>query len=121
VSLRRIAGSERKSKDWLADSSLSIEWIRMPLAHDHDVVFWSLAAIQLLGLVTCFATRLVEATRHASPCRHLFVVSLIAVGGATMAAMYCGSSCWVSCGATLSLMSVGATIDFRGQIESSAF
>jgi hypothetical protein len=86
-----------------------------------DVVFWSLAAIQVLGLISCVLTRLVEATRAASSTRRLFAASLLIVCGATMAAMYCNSICWISCGATLSIMSLGATIDFRGQIEPTAF
>lgn len=86
-----------------------------------DVVFWSLAAIQILGLISCVLTRLVEATRAASSTRRLFAASLLIVCAATMAAMYCNSICWVSCGATLSIMSLGATIDFRGQIEPTAF
>jgi hypothetical protein len=86
-----------------------------------DFVFWSLALVQILGLISCVATRLVEATRAASSSRHLFLASLFVVCGATIAAMYCNSICWVSCGATLSIMSVGATIDIRGQIEPSAF
>jgi hypothetical protein len=49
------------------------------------------------------------------------MASLVVVCGATIAAMYCDSICWVSCGATLSIMCVGATIDPRGQIEPSAF
>lgn len=87
----------------------------------HDFVFWALAAIQFMGLASCIITRLGEATWAASPCRQMFMASLMAVCMATMGAMYCGSPCWVSCGATLSIMSVGATIDLRGQIEPSAF
>jgi hypothetical protein len=86
-----------------------------------DFVFWSLAAVQILGLVSCVLTRLVEATRVASSSRHLFLASLLVVCGATIAAMYCNSICWISCGATLSIMSVGATIDIRGRIETTAF
>jgi hypothetical protein len=87
----------------------------------HDVLFWTFAVVQVLGLCLCFATRLVEATRVATPCRGLFAASLLVLCGATIAALYCGSYCWISCGATLSIMSVGATIDFRDQIEPSAF
>lgn len=87
----------------------------------YDLVFWILAAIQCFGLACCLMTRLVEETRAAVPCRQLFIASLVAVCMATMGAMYCGVHCWTSCGATLSIMSVGATIDFRGRIEPSAF
>lgn len=87
----------------------------------YDVVFWALTALQLLGLVSCLVTRLVEETQAASRCRQMFVACLLAVCSATIGAMYCGFPCWVSCGATLSIMSVGATIDLRGQIEPSPF
>lgn len=86
-----------------------------------DFLLWSLAAIQILGLISCVLTRLVEATKAAKSSRHLFLASLIVLCGATIAAMYCNSLCWISCGATLSIMAVGATIDTRGQIETSAF
>jgi len=86
-----------------------------------DLVFWSLALVQVLGLASCVLTRLAEATKIASPFRRVFAASLCVVCLATMAAMYCNSICWISCGATLSIMSLGATIDVRGQIEPSAF
>ncbi len=98
---------------------LSHEWIRM--APSHDLLFWVLAAIQLLGVFTCVVTRLVESTRAAASCQMVFVASLLVMGGATMAAMYCGSICWISCGSTLSIMVVGATLDFRGNMEPSPF
>jgi hypothetical protein len=95
------------------------EWIRMNPSQ--DFVFWSLAAVQILGLTSCVLTRLVEATRAASSTRRLFAASLLIVCGATIAAMYCNSICWISCGATLSIMALGATIDLRGKIEPAAF
>lgn len=94
---------------------------RIRMNPSQDFVFWLLALVQVLGLASCLVTRLVEATRVASPFRRIFAASLIAVCLATMGAMYCNSICWVSCGATLSIMSLGATIDMRGQIEPSAF
>jgi hypothetical protein len=87
----------------------------------HDVLFWSLALVQLLGLATCLVTRLLEATRVAGPFQQLFLGSLAVLCGATIAALYCGSVCWISCGATLCITSVAATIDPRGRIEPSAF
>jgi hypothetical protein len=97
----------------------SIERIRMNPSQ--DLVFWSLALVQVLGLASCVITRLVEATQVASPCRRVFAAILCVVCVATMGAMYCNSICWISCGATLSIMSVGATIDMRGRIEPTAF
>jgi hypothetical protein len=91
------------------------------MASSYDVVFWALAGIQLFGLAACMATRLVEETRAAWPLRQTFFVGLVAVCTATITALYLGSPCWVSCGATFCIMSVGATIDLRGRIEPSAF
>lgn len=87
----------------------------------HDQLFWILAAVQCLGVATCLITRLVETTKAAPSCRKIFAVSLASVGFATMAAMYLGSIYWIPCGATLSIISVGATIDFGGRFEPSPF
>ena len=87
----------------------------------HDTYFWILAGIQLLGVLSCVFARLMESTRAAHSSRHLFVACLMTVGLATMSAVYCGSPCWASCGATLSLLSVGATLDLRGGMQASPF
>jgi hypothetical protein len=113
----RIAVGSKQARDGLPGFSLE----RMRMNPSQDVLFWSLAAVQALGMLCCFVTRLLEATRAATSFRRLFIASLFVVCGATIAAMYCGSIHWISCGATLSIMSVGATFDLTGRIESPAF
>ena len=91
------------------------------MTNSHEVIFWVLAAIQVLGVLSCLMARLGEATAAASSCRHVFVASLASVAAAMMYAFYCGSPCWATCGATFALMCVGATLDPRGKMEPSAF
>ena len=94
---------------------------RARMITSHDTYFWILAGIQLLGVLSCIFARLLESTSAAHSSRHLFVVCLLVVGLATMSAVQCGSPCWASCGATLSLLSVGATLDLRGGMQASPF
>lgn len=91
------------------------------MANNHDSLFWLLAAIQLAGVVSCFAARLWEQTASAAWCRFLFVCCLTIVGGSTMIALTCGSPCWASCGVTFCLIALAATFDFHGGMQATPF
>jgi hypothetical protein len=78
------------------------------------------ASVQVIGLISLAGARLSgTSVWHRYYCG-AFLGALIAVGAATMFAITCHSGWWVSCGATLSLMSVGGTIDL-GRTASAAF
>lgn len=79
-------------------------------AHEPALLL-AFASIQVLGIVSLLGTRL-----SGDTCWHrffcgAFLCCLLAVGGSTMFAITCHSGWWVSCGATLAVMSVGGTMD----------
>jgi hypothetical protein len=78
-----------------------------------------LAATQILGLSSLACVRLRGDSLLHRFFRGTFMLALLAVGLATLGAVACGSGWWVSCGTTLSLMSVGGTIDL-GHSSSAA-
>lgn len=70
------------------------------------------ASVQIVGLLTLAGARMSNTSSwHRYYCG-AFLCSLVAVGAATMFAVSCHNGWWLSCGTTLSLMSVGGTIDF---------
>ena len=75
------------------------------------IVFWLLAGLHLFGLASMFLARLPRSHRVHAIFQHLFVVSLIFIGLATMVTICVQSNCWVWSGTTFSLMAVGATAD----------
>jgi hypothetical protein len=79
-----------------------------------------LGAAQVVGLGCLFCVRLRASSALRGYFRGAFLCSLVAVGAATLYAVAYGSGWWVSCGTTLSLMSVGGTIDL-GQGTSSTW
>lgn len=78
------------------------------------------ASVQVIGLLSLAGTRMSgETCWHRFFCGS-FLCCLLAVGMATMYAITCHSGWWVSCGATLSVMSVGGTLDL-GRTAGTAF
>ncbi|MFW6170618.1 MAG: hypothetical protein ACODAD_09020 [Planctomycetota bacterium] len=77
-------------------------------------IFWSTIVIQLLGLGSLVAARMCRTSRGRAVCQHLFVMVLAALGLITVLAVGADSDSWVTSGATLSIMTVCATVDFRG-------
>jgi len=91
----------------------------MPLAEILAVV--AILAIQLAGVASVVHTRLKERSLAAARSQKWFFILLLAVGLATMIGIQSGHSTWLSGAATLGLMAIGATIDFRGERRSPAF
>ena len=83
------------------------------------VIFWSTIIIQLLGLASIVALRLCGSDRSRAACQRLFVLLLLALGLITVLSVGADSDSWVTSGATLSVMTVCATFDFRGGKASS--
>ncbi|NLF68809.1 MAG: hypothetical protein GX575_07115 [Candidatus Anammoximicrobium sp.] len=73
----------------------------------------SILAIHLSGLASVVAARLAERSSVTSSAPKWFFVLLGAVGLSTMITLSAGHGIWLLGAATLSLMSLGATIDFR--------
>jgi hypothetical protein len=76
-----------------------------------SVLVLIVASVQICGISSLMATRMSGGHAwHRFFCG-LYLCSLVAVGLATMLAIGCHSGWWVSCGATLAVMSVGGTLD----------
>ena len=77
-----------------------------------------IAAVQIIGLFSAWATRFSEGSVWQVWFQRLFFASLLLMGVTTVLAFGVGPGCWISCGTTLSLMVVGATCDFSRQAVS---
>lgn len=86
----------------------------MPLIVPQDLPAGAgmIIAIEILGLLSAWATRCSEGSAWQAWFHRLFYACLLLVGFATVVAFGVGPGCWISCGATLSVMVVGATCDF---------
>jgi len=93
----------------------------MPFLADPGVFFWTVLALQVVGLASMFLARLPHPTFLHICCRRLFVVCLVVVGLATIYAMGLQCSTWAWCGTTFSLMAVGGTMDLGGASRIAGF
>lgn len=84
------------------------------------VIFWLTIVVQLLGLGSMVAARLCGTYRGRAVCQQVFLVMLLALGLVTVIAVGADSDSWVTSGATLSIMTVCVTFDFRGDRGRSA-
>jgi hypothetical protein len=85
------------------------------------VAFWGLLLVQLAGLASTVLGRLPSLGKSHEYCRGVYLGCLTVLAVATFAAIGMESSWWAWCGTTLSLMAVGGTLDWSGQISGSAF
>jgi hypothetical protein len=91
------------------------------LSHSDTAFCYLSIALQLCGVASVAAARLWEAAPLAMFWRWL-CFSLLALVGFTAAlsiAWQCG--CWQTCGITMAVMAVGATIDMRSSRHAEAF
>lgn len=77
------------------------------------VIFWCVVAMEFLALASVMLARRSEGSPRQTCCQCLFFASLALVGAATMLTLGLGSGYWPLCGATLSAMALGATLDLR--------
>ncbi len=82
---------------------------------------WGIWVLQFVGLASVVLARLPQGGWSQSVCRSCFFGCLACVAVATMLAIGCRSECWIYCGVTFSLMAVGATLDFKGQLPATGF
>lgn len=88
---------------------------------DSPTGFGLLLAAQLLGVFSACLARLTEGSSCQAIGQCLFVGALSLVGAATMVALAIGPGCWIACSATLSLMILTVTCDFRGSREAATW
>jgi hypothetical protein len=80
-------------------------------AADPGLLFWSLAALHIAGLMSMLFARLPRSHRIHALCHHGFFACLLFVGVVTMLTILTRSNWWVWSGTTFSIMAVGATAD----------
>ncbi len=88
---------------------------------DSPVVLWLFAAAQLLGVASAWHARLSEGSPHQVISQWMFFGILPLMGVATMIAFAVGPGCWLACAATLSVMVLTVTLDFRGSREAATW
>jgi hypothetical protein len=83
------------------------------------VAFWGLLLVQLAGLASIVLGRLPRPGKAHDYCRGIYLGCLTVLAAATFGAILCDSTWWAWCGATLSLMAVGGTLDVSGSIPTT--
>ena len=83
------------------------------IALDGTTALVGLAALQILGLASALVARLTEGSCCQATTQQIFFACLALVGMATMFLLGMRPGYWLSSGATLSLMVLAATCDFR--------
>lgn len=87
---------------------------------DSAHLIWTLALIQGLGLTSAWLARLSEGSRGQASCQWLFFGCLALVGLTAMATVTLGPRYWLTSGATLGVMIVGAIWDFRAHARAES-
>ena len=90
-------------------------------AFDSPAVVWVLVAVQFLGVLSACAARLSEGSRRQAISQGMFLSFLPLVGAATLVAFAMGPGCWLACSATLAIMVLTVTCDFRNGRESATW
>ncbi|MBC8871406.1 MAG: hypothetical protein H8E44_18435 [Planctomycetes bacterium] len=86
-----------------------------------SLLFWIVVALQVAGVASVAIAQVSERSWARSVFQHAFFVCLVAVGLATMFAIYLRDPNWLPCAATLGLMSVGATLDLGSHRSAVEF
>ncbi len=80
---------------------------------DTSTFMWTLAIVQIAGLVSAPLARLSEGSRGQVPCHWLFMGCLATIGLATMLAVHMGPRYLLFSCLTMSIMVLVAVWDFR--------
>ena len=88
---------------------------------DSPSVLWLFVAAQLLGVLSAWLARLSEGSVCQAVSQWMFFGVLPLMGAATMVALAVGPGCWLACCATLSVMVLTVTCDFRGSREAATW
>jgi len=74
-------------------------------------IFWLTLAIQLVSVVTIIVMHQSAPGGRRRICQRVFFALMVAIGGVTVLAVSTASHSWMTSGATLSVMTVCATLD----------
>lgn len=89
--------------------------------HTESTLLIAFVVVQILGIATLFCARIKGQALINRVFRTSFLVSLVAVGLATMCAVGVASDWWISCGTTLAVMAVGGSLDCGQAMSDAAF
>jgi hypothetical protein len=78
-------------------------------------IFWAACLAQVVGLLVLAAARSGQRCPECKWMLGAFFLMMGVIGAMAIAAFQVGSGAWASCGATLAIMAVGATLDFPHQ------
>jgi hypothetical protein len=92
----------------------------MPVVTD-VLILWIVVVIQVFSAVSVVGARLSGRSWARVFFHRSFLLCLLAVGLATMVAIYCGKDTWLPSAATLGLLSVGGTLDLGHKQRAAAF
>ena len=92
----------------------------MPAVSD-VLILWTVVAIQITSAISVVGARLSGRSWVRAFFQRSFIFCLLAIGLATMVAIYCGKDTWLPGAATLGLLSVGGTLDLGQGRRSPAF
>jgi len=88
---------------------------------DSPAALWLLVAAQILGVLSAFAARFSEGSPRQAISQAMFLGALPLMGAATLLALAVGPGCWLGCAATLAIMVLTVTCDFRRGRESATW
>jgi len=88
---------------------------------DSPAALWLLVAAQILGVLSAFAARFSEGSPRQAISQAMFLGVLPLMGVATLLALAVGPGCWLGCAATLAVMILTVTCDFRRGRESATW
>jgi hypothetical protein len=80
---------------------------------DSLATVWFLVAVQAIGVTSACVTRLSEGSSRQALSQVVFLGMLPLSGAATVVAFAIGLGWWLACSATLALMILTVTCDFR--------
>jgi hypothetical protein len=81
-------------------------------------IFWTACFVQLAGLLILAAARSGQRCPDCKWVQGAFFLMMALIGCVAILAFQARSGCWASCGATLAIMAVAATMDFPTAAES---
>lgn len=94
----------------------------MPSLADPVFFFWSVLALQIVGLGSMMLARMPQqASALHTCCRRVFLLCLVFVGMATIYAMGSRGDSWAWCGTMFSIMAVGGTADLGSATRMAGF
>ncbi len=86
-----------------------------------NVGLWTLAIVELWGISIALIVRLSQGSTHQGICEKLFFLSLVLMGGVTLASLRLQPINWLFSAITLTTMTLVVVCDFRRSKASEFF